>query len=101
MKVLVACEESQEVCKAFRAKGHEAFSCDILPCSGGHPEWHMQMDVFQAMKLNQWEMMIAFPPCTHLAVSGVKWFDEKRANGDQEAGERACGVCFLNGGKSV
>ena len=85
MKVLVACEESQEVCKAFRAKGHEAFSCDILPCSGGHPEWHMQMDVFQAMKLNQWEMMIAFPPCTHLAVSGAKWFDEKRANGDQEA----------------
>ncbi len=73
MRILIACEESQEVCKAFRNKGHEAFSCDLLPCSGGHPEWHIQEDV--VIHLNKgWDMMIAHPPCTHLAVSGARWF---------------------------
>lgn len=83
MKVLIACEESQEVCKAFRALGHEAYSCDILPCSGGHPEWHYQQDIFEALTLG-WDMVIAFPPCTDLAVSGARWFPEKKANGTQQ-----------------
>ena len=66
MKVLIGCEESQAVCIAFRKLGHEAYSCDILPCSGGHPEWHLQMDVFEAIKLKEWDMGIFFPPCTYL-----------------------------------
>ncbi len=72
-KILIACEESQTVCKAFRAKGHEAYSCDILPCSGGHPEWHIQGDVFEIIN-NGWDMMIAHPPCTYLTVTGAGWF---------------------------
>jgi len=84
MRVLVACEESQAVCIEFRKLGHEAYSCDI-PCSGGHPEWHIQGDVLE--KLNKgWDMMIAFPPCTHLAVSGAAWFEEKRKDGRQQEG---------------
>lgn len=75
MKVLIACEESQEVCKAFRELGHEGFSCDILPCSGGHPEWHIQDDVLKHLN-DGWDLMIAHPPCTHLAVSGARWFTE-------------------------
>jgi hypothetical protein len=84
MKVLVACEESQAVCIEFRKRGHEAYSCDILPCSGGHPEWHLQMDVFEAIELKDWDMMIAFPPCTDLACSGARWFKEKRESGEQQ-----------------
>lgn len=71
MKVLIACEESQVVCKAFRAKGHEAYSCDLLPCSGGYPEWHYQQDVFEVIDKG-WDLMIAHPPCTYLSVSGAK-----------------------------
>ena len=89
--VLVACEESQAVCKAFRAAGHDAFSCDIQECSGGHPEWHIMGDAlklidgkcaaFQTMDgkmhgLAKWDLLIAHPPCTHLAVSGARWFKE-------------------------
>ena len=79
MRVLVACEESQEVCKAFRALGHEAYSCDIQPCSGGHPEWHIQGDVLEHIRnhAEEYDMMLAFPPCTHLAVSGARWFKDK------------------------
>lgn len=84
MRILVACEESQAVCKAFRARGHEAYSCDIEPCSGGHPEWHIQVDAIELLKMN-WDMILAFPPCTHLAVSGARWFSEKRADGSQQA----------------
>lgn len=83
MKVLVACEESQTVTKAFRAKGHEAFSCDIQPCSGGHPEWHLQIDITVVID-EEWDMIIAFPPCTDLAVSGARWFKEKQADGRQQ-----------------
>lgn len=83
MKVLLACEESQTVCIAFREHGHEAFSCDILPCSGGHPEWHIQDDVLN--HLEGWDMIIAFPPCTHLASSGARHFPAKRADGRQQA----------------
>lgn len=92
MKVLVACEESQEVCKSFRARGHEAYSCDIQEPSGGKPEWHILGDVlpiingkckFFTMDWKQhkidskWDLLIAHPPCTYLAVSGNRWFDKK------------------------
>lgn len=83
MKVLVACEESQAVCKAFREFGHEAYSCDIQPCSGGHPEWHIQGDVLPLLK-EKWDLIIAHPPCTDLAVSGARWFAQKRADGRQQ-----------------
>lgn len=105
MNVLVACEESQRVCTAFREKGHNAFSCDILPCSGGHPEWHCRGDVLNILngsgnkqeyfctqdnkshKLpTKWDLIIAFPPCTHLAVSGARYFEEKRKDGRQKQG---------------
>lgn len=97
MKILIACEESQEVCKAFRERGHEAYSCDIQYCSGGHPEWHIKGDAlkllnggsfytcdFKSHKIKKWDMIIAFPPCTDLAVSGARWFRQKQQNGQQE-----------------
>ena len=65
MRVLVACEESQAVTMAFRSLGHEAYSCDIIPCSGGHPEWHIQCDALELLKL-RWDMIIAHPPCTYM-----------------------------------
>ena len=83
MKILVACEESQAVTIELRRIGHEAYSCDIEPCSGGHPEWHLQVDALELLKM-KWDMILAFPPCTHLAVSGAKWFAAKRADGRQQ-----------------
>lgn len=83
MKILVACEESQAVTIELRRIGHEAYSCDIIPCSGGHPEWHIQQDVIPLLT-QKWDMILAFPPCTHLAVSGAKWFAAKRADGRQQ-----------------
>ena len=85
MKVLIACEESQAVCSAFRARGVEAWSCDILPAGGGHPEWHIHGDVVPVLS-RDWDMVIAFPPCTHLASSGARWFDAKRRDGRQQEG---------------
>lgn len=97
--ILIACEESQVVCNAFRAKGYEAYSCDIIECSGGHPEWHIKGDVlpllngkcvFETMdgtthKIDkEWDLIIAHPPCTDLAVSGARHFEKKRLNGSQE-----------------
>lgn len=101
MKVLVACEESQEVCKAFRALGNEAYSCDIQECSGGHPEWHIMTDVRGILKrvshgedypepsiwfstadgkfheVERWDLLIAHPPCTYLtAASAVRLFNK-------------------------
>lgn len=96
MRILVACEESQAVTIAFRNKGHEAYSCDLLPCSGGYPEWHIQGDARgQVIYSNQgiiynkpnpmgFDLVISFPPCTDLAVSGARWFDKKRLSGEQE-----------------
>lgn len=99
MRVLVACEESQRVCMAFREKGHEAYSCDILECSGGHPEWHIQGDVLPLLNGNcefetangkkhkiagKWDLIIAHPPCTYFSTAGANWLfrggklDEKR-----------------------
>lgn len=72
MKVLLGCEESQAVCTAYREAGHEAYSCDLKPCSGGHPEWHFQMDVFEAIKLKDWDRGIFFPDCTYLTCS-AEW----------------------------
>ena len=83
MRVLVACEESQAVTKEFRRLGHEAFSCDIQECSGGHQEWHLQQDVIPLLA-EPWDMIIAFPPCTDLAVSGARHFAKKRADGRQQ-----------------
>lgn len=86
MMVLIACEESQTVCKAFRERGHEAYSCDLLPCSGGRPEWHIQDDALKVATSKQWDLKIGFPPCDHLAVSGARWFKEKQVDGRQAAG---------------
>jgi hypothetical protein len=85
VRVLVGCEESQAVTIELRKLGIEAFSCDIQECSGGHPEWHYQTDIFEVIKL-AWDAMICFPPCTHLAVSGAAWFEQKRKDGRQQQG---------------
>lgn len=97
MRVIIGCEKSQEICKRFRALGHEAYSCDILPCSGEHPKWHIHDDVLQTLsngvcymqdgrvlRISEWDLMIAHPPCTHTAVSGARYFKEKRVDGRQQ-----------------
>lgn len=85
MRVLVACEESQAVTKEFRKLGFEAYSCDLLPCSGGHPEWHFQEDVFEVINREpKFDLMIAHPPCTFLAVSGARWLYNKDGSPNQE-----------------
>ena len=98
MRILVACEESQAVTIELRRLGHEAYSCDIIECSGGHKEWHIMQDVLPLLNGNcnfktcdglehiivgKWDMIISFPPCTHLAVSGAMHFDKKREDGRQ------------------
>ena len=101
MRLLIACEESQRVTMEFRARGHEAYSCDIIECSGDHPEFHIMQDVLPLLNGNctfktcdgvehhidgKWDMIIAFCPCTHLAVSGARHFEIKRADGRQREG---------------
>ena len=101
MKILVACEESQAVTIEMRKLGHEAYSCDIIECSGGHPEWHIKWDVLPLLNGNcsfltsngdlhridgRWDMIIAFPPCTHICNSGARHFEKKRADGRQREG---------------
>lgn len=83
MKVLLGCEESQAVTIEFRKLGVEAFSCDIKDCTGGFPNWHIKEDIFNVAN-NEWDMLIAFPPCTHLALSGSQWFKEKIKDGRQK-----------------
>lgn len=83
MKVLVACEESQAVTKELRRLGHEAYSCDIEPCSGGHPEWHLQVDATELLKM-KWDMLIAFPPCTYLSNAGACRLYPKKGQIDEE-----------------
>lgn len=83
MRILIACEESQAVCTEMRRLGHEAYSCDIIPCSGGHPEWHLQVDALELLKMD-WDLIIAHPPCTDLAVSGARYFAQKIADGRQQ-----------------
>lgn len=77
MNVLIACEESQRVCQEFRRKGHNAFSCDILETSGNNPEWHIKDDVLNVLK-GTWDIIIAFPPCTYLTVTGNRWFNVEK-----------------------
>ena len=76
MRILVACEESQAVTNELRKLGHEAYSCDIQECSGGGTEYHLQVDAIQMLKM-KWDMIIAFPPCTYLTVTGNRWFNEE------------------------
>jgi hypothetical protein len=76
MRILVACEESQTVCIAFRNKGHEAFSCDIQPCSGGHPEWHIQGDAIEEAYGGGYDMMIGHPPCTYISFAGTHCWND-------------------------
>ena len=117
-RVLVACEESQRVCIAFRERGFEAYSCDILPCSGGHPEWHIQVDVYKLLYVKTypnymfmtqdgewhdyewcWDLIIAHPPCTYLAVCGNKYFNEEvygaKAKARKELREKAIDFFML------
>lgn len=112
MKVLVACEESQAVCKAFREKGHEAYSCDIIECSGGHPEWHIQGDVLEVLNPQQisslfygivfrtadgqphaingkWDLIIAHPPCTFMSKAGARWMFPKAGVIDENRYKKA------------
>lgn len=112
MKVLVACEESQAVCKAFRRLGHEAYSCDIIECGGGHPEWHIMQDVLPLLNGNcefvsmdgqrhyidgKWDMIIAFPPCTYLTVTGNRWFDVVKYGYTAQSrwNNRCIAICFF------
>jgi hypothetical protein len=95
---LVGFEESQAITKELRAKGIEAYSCDLQECSGGHPEWHLQMDIFQALKLKKWGGIILHPPCTFTALCGNRWYwnTEKRIEGIElckNAWNEACKVC--------
>lgn len=92
MKILIACEESQAVCTEMRNRGHDAYSCDILPCSGGHPEWHVRVNCLQLIDgrcqfctmdgaghwIDKWDMLIAHPPCTYLTVTGNRWLNVDR-----------------------
>lgn len=117
MKVLIACEESQTVCKAFRKKGHEAYSCDIIDCSGGHPEWHIKQDVIPLLNGrcsfettdgvehvidDKWDLIIAHPPCTYLCLSGQQWCNVElygdKAKERQIEREKAVDffMCFVN-----
>ena len=83
MKILVACEESQAVTKELRRLGHEAYSCDVIECSGGHPEWHLQQDVLPLLKM-KWDMIIAFPPCTYMSNAGACRMFPKKGQIDKE-----------------
>jgi len=104
MRVLVACEESQAVCKAFRAKGHEAYSCDIIECSGGHPEWHIQGDAIPLINGNctfttmdgtyhkidgKWDILIAHPPCTYMSKAGARFMFPTAGNIDGQRLKKA------------
>lgn len=110
MKVLVACEESQAVCKAFRDRGHEAYSCDIQECSGGHPEWHICGDCLKVIMggvfftqdggthtIEKWDLLIAHPPCTYLTVTGNAWFNEAKygEKARQRQKERYAAIVFF------
>jgi hypothetical protein len=102
LTILVGCEESQAITMAYRKQGHKAYSCDILPCSGGFPEYHLQMDIFKALDLKQWDIVILHPPCRFLAVSGNRWYGRgqpdhyKRLNALKwtlKLWRKACAVC--------
>lgn len=87
MNVLIGFEESQTVTKEFRKRGHEAYSCDIQECSGGHPEWHFKCDIFEAILLMEWDLIILHPPCTYTALCGNRWYHNSPL---REEGIRLC-----------
>jgi len=89
MKILIACEESQEVCKAFRKLGFEAYSCDIQECSGGYPEWHIKGDAIKEAYSGKYDMMIAHPPCTFMSKAGARWMYPTAGNLSQERFEKS------------
>ncbi len=98
MKILVGFEESQAICIEFRKSGHEAFSCDIQDCSGGHPEWYLKMDIFEAIRLKKWDIIILHAPCTFTALCGNRWYWDSplRAEGIKlckDSWDAACSVC--------
>lgn len=102
MKILITHEKSQKICIAFRKRGHEAYSCDIQDCSGGHPEWHLKMDALEAITLQKWDIIIMHPVCTYMAVSGNAHYGSgrplhyKRAEAITAAKwlwQKACSVC--------
>lgn len=113
MKVLVACEESQAVCKEFRRLGHEAYSCDIIECSGGHPEWHIMQDVLPLLNGHcsfktsngsehtidgKWDLIIAHPTCTYLTVTGNRWLNCERYGAEAQLrwNNRCIAICFFS-----
>ena len=89
MRILIACEESQEVCKAFRKLGFEAYSCDIQECSGGHPEWHIMGDAIKEAYSGKYDLMIAHPPCTYLSKAGARWMYPTAGNISKERFQKA------------
>ncbi len=95
MRILIACEESQAVCIEFRKREHEAYSCDILPCSGGHPEWHIQGDVLEQLDKG-WDLIIGFPPCTYISNAGaVHLFRGKKLNQERYENGLKAKVFFM------
>ncbi len=92
MKVLIGCEESQVVCKAFRELGHEAYSCDLLPCSGGRPEWHIEGNAIDQAYSGKYDMMIAHPPCTYISKAGARWMYLTAGVINQERFKKALGA---------
>tara|TARA_B100000902_G_scaffold108276_2_gene109989 strand:+ start:13912 stop:14562 length:651 start_codon:yes stop_codon:yes gene_type:complete len=95
MKILVACEESQAITKEFRKLGHEAFSCDLIPCSGGHSEWHIQGDALEEANSRKYDLMVAHPPCTYLSVSGNRWLYNKDGTKNEERWENRRKALFF------
>jgi site-specific DNA-cytosine methylase len=97
LRVLVACEESQAVCKAFRSLGHKAFSCDLQECSGGHPEWHIKGDCLKVLNLPIWDLVIAHPPCTYLTVAANRYYNEEKygEKAKRRKGEREQAIKFF------
>jgi hypothetical protein len=105
MDVLVGCEESQKVCIAFRSKNHDAYSCDLKMCSGGFPQYHLKMDIFDAIKIKKWDLIILHPDCTYMAVSGNRWYSKSKERISsvqwtiklfESAKESCCKICLEN-----
>ena len=95
MKVLIACEESQAITKEIRKLGHEAYSCDLIPCSGGHPEWHIQADALEEADTGKYDLMVAHTPCTYLAVSGNRWLYNKDGSKNEQRWENRLKALFF------
>lgn len=98
MIILVGFEESQAITIELRKLGHEAYSCDLKKCSGGHPEWHLQIDIFEALKLMKWDLIVLHPPCTYTALSGNRWYYNSHLRDEgiklcKDSWEMACNVC--------